>query len=222
MKQDQKSILFQLAFLAINRKPESDINNNSLCGNHALHLMLSFTDMEGISLFWEKQFISRQPVQQWSYIDFQSRRHNLGQPESCQNSDQASCQLLLIIRSAAESYGWLNKSWLLEKHSLQLVNLFQPNYNEGFQCLTFWNYFTCSDVTVGVFPSQSLCKVNSVPPHAVTYPAASTLSFLNAVCRLSSSPSLASVFIIKVVRTAGLPYTAKNRKETWKWEQMPC
>lgn len=54
-KQDNvKSILSHLVILVINRKFVSDSNENSLCGNHALHLTLSFTDMERTFLSWEK------------------------------------------------------------------------------------------------------------------------------------------------------------------------
>lgn len=58
-KQDNvKSILSHLVILVINRKFVSDSNENSLYGNHALHLTLSFTDMERTFLSWEKMGVS--------------------------------------------------------------------------------------------------------------------------------------------------------------------
>lgn len=68
MKQDNtKSILSHLAFLVINRKFVSNINENSLSGNHALQLMPSFTDMERIFLSWEKMgvYSHDRPLKPW-------------------------------------------------------------------------------------------------------------------------------------------------------------
>lgn len=49
-----KSILSHSVIWVINRIFVSDINKSSLCGNHALHLSFSFTDMERMLLSWEK------------------------------------------------------------------------------------------------------------------------------------------------------------------------
>lgn len=58
---------FPFSFLVINRKFVSNINENSLSGNHALQLVPSFTDMERIFLSWEKTgvYSHDRPLKPW-------------------------------------------------------------------------------------------------------------------------------------------------------------
>lgn len=92
---------------------------------------------------------------------------NLWQPDSCQNSFQAHCELIIIVRFLSN---------LLQADSNQIIynslrsavcrqwiyfSLF--NYNESFLCLTFCNYLIPSNFTARVFPLSPFVRCYVCP-----------------------------------------------------------